>query len=56
MADVATALKYLLDKDVFQSHYSKLLSKRLINDSSVSQHAEEQMVQALKATCRLPFV
>jgi len=52
---VVTALRYLLDKDIFQSHYAKLLAKRLINDSSMSQQAEEHMVQALRSTCSPDF-
>lgn len=40
--------KYIEDKDVFQKFYWKMLSKRLINASSVSDEAEASMITKLK--------
>lgn len=48
MSLVVTILRYILDKDVFQSHYLKLLARRLIDESSTSQQSEETTIQALK--------
>ena len=52
---VVTVLRYILDKDVFQGHYLKLLAKRLIEESSASQPAEEVTIQALKTVCTPDF-
>jgi len=46
--DVVSLFKYLSDKDVFMMVYSKLLSKRLINDISASEDAENAMIVKLK--------
>jgi hypothetical protein len=43
-----TVFKYIDEKDVFQSHYSKMLSKRLIHGLSLSDEAEERMITLLK--------
>eukprot|EP01110_Echinostelium_bisporum_P003408 TRINITY_DN1830_c3_g1_i1.p1 TRINITY_DN1830_c3_g1~~TRINITY_DN1830_c3_g1_i1.p1 ORF type:complete len:756 (-),score=264.43 TRINITY_DN1830_c3_g1_i1:123-2390(-) len=47
--DVVSLFKYLQDKDVFMMVYSKLLSKRLINDLSASEDAEASMIAKLKS-------
>jgi cullin 1 len=47
--DVVSLFKYLSDKDVFMMVYSKLLSKRLINDISASEDAENAMIVKLKS-------
>lgn len=47
--DVVSLFKYLPDKDVFMMVYSKLLSRRLINDQSASEDAESIMISKLKA-------
>jgi len=47
--DVVSLFKYLSDKDVFMMVYSKLLSKRLINDLSASEDAEASMIAKLKS-------
>ncbi|KAH3731859.1 cullin A [Pelomyxa schiedti] len=47
--DVVSIFKYFPDKDVFMLVYSKLLSKRLINDMSANQDAESNMITKLKA-------
>lgn len=43
--------KYVDDKDVFQKMYSKLLAKRLIHNTSISDDAEEAMISKLKQCC-----
>jgi len=47
--DIVSLFKYLSDKDVFMMVYSKLLSKRLINDISASEDAENAMIVKLKS-------
>lgn len=47
--DIVCLFKYLGDKDVFMMVYSKLLSKRLINDLSASEDAETSMIAKLKS-------
>lgn len=53
LKSVMTVFKYVEDKDVFQRFYSKMLAKRLINDASASEDAEESMITKLKV-CPLP--
>ena len=36
------------DKDIFQKFYSKILAKRLIYGTSVSEELEENMINKLK--------
>lgn len=43
--------RYVDDKDVFQKNYSKLLAKRLIHNTSLSEEAEELMISKLKQCC-----
>eukprot|EP00040_Diaphanoeca_grandis_P022173 m.118672 g.118672 ORF g.118672 m.118672 type:complete len:741 (-) comp28685_c2_seq2:105-2327(-) len=43
--------KFIEDKDVFQKMYSKLLAKRLINNTSISDDAEASMISKLKQCC-----
>lgn len=38
--DVMLVFKYIEDKDVFQTFYSKMLAKRLINSTSASEYLE----------------
>ena len=40
--------RYVVDKDVFQKFYSKLLSKRLVLQTSASDDAEASMISKLK--------
>ena len=40
--------KYIEDKDVFQKFYSKMLAKRLVNQTSASDDAEANMISKLK--------
>lgn len=43
--------KYIEDKDVFQTFYSKMLAKRLIHGTSASEDLEGVMIGKLKSTC-----
>ena len=43
-----TVFRYIEDKDVFQTFYSKFLARRLVNNSSASDDAEAQMIGRLK--------
>jgi len=49
--DVMLVFKYIEDKDVFQTFYSKMLAKRLINSTSASEYLEGQMISKLKQNC-----
>jgi cullin 1 len=40
--------KYIEDKDVFQKFYSRMLAKRLVNQTSASDDAEANMISKLK--------
>jgi len=46
--DIVALFKYFPDKDVFMMVYSKLLSKRLINEQSKSEDLESSMIAKLK--------
>lgn len=39
---------YISDKDIFHKYYSKLLSKRIIQLTSVSDEAEERMLKNMR--------
>ena len=43
--------KYIEDKDVFQTFYSKMLAKRLVHQISASADAEASMISKLKQAC-----
>ncbi|CAG8456136.1 9200_t:CDS:10 [Ambispora leptoticha] len=43
------------DKDVYQKFYSRLLAKRLIYGSSVSDEAEANMISRLKTICGVEY-
>jgi len=49
--DVMVVFKYIEDKDVFQTFYSKMLAKRLIHNTSASEDLEGIMIGKLKSTC-----
>jgi len=49
--DVMVVFKYIEDKDVFQTFYSKMLAKRLIHGTSASEDLEGVMIGKLKSTC-----
>ena len=42
---------HLKDKDVFLDFYKRALSKRLLNKTSISNDAEDQMISKLKIEC-----
>lgn len=42
---------YIADKDIFHKYYSKLLSKRIIQLTSVSDEAEERMLKNMRKVC-----
>lgn len=46
-----TIFQYIDAKDAFQKFYSKMLAKRLIHGSSLSDEAEEGMISRLKVLC-----
>ncbi|TPX34674.1 hypothetical protein SmJEL517_g02760 [Synchytrium microbalum] len=50
-----TLFKYVDDKDVFQKFYSKMLARRLIFESSVSDEAEISMISKLKVACGVEY-
>ncbi|KAH6911363.1 Cullin-1 [Coprinopsis sp. MPI-PUGE-AT-0042] len=47
--------KYIEDKDVFQTFYSKQLSRRLIFGVSASEESEESMISKLKEACGFEY-
>jgi cullin 1 len=49
--DIMLVFKYIEDKDVFQTFYSKMLAKRLIHGTSASDDLESQMISKLKQNC-----
>jgi cullin 1 len=55
LANVMSIFVYVDDQDVFQTFYSKLLAKRLIHGTSVSEDLEGQMLGRLKAACGHEF-
>lgn len=50
-----TVFKYIEDKDVFMKFYSKMLSNRLIKDTSASEDAESSMIGKLKDACGFEY-
>eukprot|EP01113_Clastostelium_recurvatum_P013364 TRINITY_DN1704_c0_g1_i1.p1 TRINITY_DN1704_c0_g1~~TRINITY_DN1704_c0_g1_i1.p1 ORF type:complete len:773 (-),score=271.49 TRINITY_DN1704_c0_g1_i1:54-2312(-) len=48
--DVVSLFKYLPDKDVFMMVYHKLLSRRLITDTTGNEDAEASMISKLKGS------
>ncbi|KAJ5575051.1 Cullin-1 [Penicillium hetheringtonii] len=55
LAQIMTVFKYIEDKDVFQKFYSKMLAKRLVHVSSVSDDAETSMISKLKEACGFEY-
>ena len=47
--------KYIEDKDVFQKFYSRMLAKRLVNQTSASDDAEANMISKLKVRVHVIF-
>ncbi len=52
---VIVIFKYLTDKDIFESYYKSLLSKRLLSGKSGSEEVEKSMIAKLKAECGYQF-
>lgn len=52
LEDVMLVFKYIEDKDVFQTFYSKMLAKRLINSASTSEYLEGKQKQMAKFCTR----
>jgi len=52
---VMTVFKFVEDKDVFQTFYTKYLARRLVNNSSTSDDAESSMISRLKASCGFEY-
>lgn len=52
---IITIFKYVDDKDVFQKFYSKMLARRLIHATSVSDDAESIMIGGLKQVCGFEY-
>ncbi|GAB5592584.1 hypothetical protein Unana1_07484 [Umbelopsis nana] len=50
-----TLFKYIDDKDIFQKFYARLLAKRLIHATSISEEAEATMISQLKETCGVEY-
>ncbi|KAJ3340603.1 hypothetical protein HDU93_006718 [Gonapodya sp. JEL0774] len=53
--NVMIVFKYVEDKDVFQKFYSKMLAKRLVNESSASDDLETSMISKLKEACGFEY-
>ena len=52
---IMVVFKYIDDKDVFQRYYSRYLAKRLVNNVSASEYAEESMISKLKQACGFEY-
>ncbi|KAI7901142.1 Cullin [Cokeromyces recurvatus] len=50
-----TLFNYVDDKDVFQKFYSRMLAKRLIYNSSLSEELEINMINRLKEICGVEY-
>jgi cullin 1 len=55
LKNIMCLFKYIEDKDVFQKFYSKMLAKRLVFDTSVSEDAETNMITKLKEACGFEY-
>ncbi|KAK5074825.1 ubiquitin ligase (cullin) of SCF [Lithohypha guttulata] len=55
LLQIMVVFKYIEDKDVFQKFYSRMLAKRLVNVSSVSDDAETSMISKLKEACGFEY-
>ncbi|KAK2751533.1 hypothetical protein FQN55_000254 [Onygenales sp. PD_40] len=55
LVQIMTVFKYIEDKDVFQKFYSRMLAKRLVHVSSVSDDAETSMISKLKESCGFEY-
>ncbi|KAI6173378.1 CULLIN-2 domain-containing protein [Aphelenchoides besseyi] len=55
LSQIIIVFKYIYDKDVFQKFYSKMLSKRLVTESSASEESESIMITKLKQLCGFEY-
>jgi len=55
LENIIILFKYIDDKDIFQKFYSKILAKRLIYNTSVSEELEENMINKLKLSCGVEY-
>lgn len=55
LENIIILFKYIDDKDIFQKFYSKILAKRLIYGTSVSEELEENMINKLKLSCGVEY-
>lgn len=53
--DIMTIFKYLEEKDVFMTFYSKNLANRLIQGTSASEDSEGSMIGKLKSACGFEY-
>lgn len=51
ISHIMSLFKYIQDKDIFENHYKASLSKRLLNNKSVSEEWEKVFLSKLKAEC-----
>lgn len=55
LGQIMTVFKYIEDKDVFQKFYSRMLAKRLVQNTSASDDAETSMIGKLKEACGFEY-
>ncbi|KAL8681909.1 MAG: hypothetical protein Q9224_005105 [Gallowayella concinna] len=55
LVQIMTVFKYIEDKDVFQTFYTKWLAKRLVHFNSASEDAETNMISKLKEACGFEY-
>ncbi|TPX61729.1 hypothetical protein PhCBS80983_g00954 [Powellomyces hirtus] len=55
LGQMIVLFKYIEDKDVFQKFYSRMLAKRLIHGTSISDDAEMNMISRLKTACGVEY-
>ncbi|KAH3902705.1 cullin CDC53 SCDLUD_000289 [Saccharomycodes ludwigii] len=48
ISDIMVIFKFLSEKDAFEKHYRRLFAKRLIHGTSISDVAEEDVIQRLQ--------
>ncbi|KAK9461664.1 Cullin [Lipomyces oligophaga] len=51
LTDIMTIFKFIDDKDVFNTYYSRMLSRRLVGGTSASEDAESSMISKLQEVC-----
>jgi len=53
--DIMIIFKFITDKDAFETHYRRLLARRLIHGTSSSEEAEEAIIQRLQTENSLEY-